>query len=131
MIIIIIFLFLITLIIYNFTFQSSNEINLQVVGRSSWNLLHAIANKYPDFPSQKDEVNMIYFFNLFMYFFPCKICSKHMLQFCAKYPIQTKSKAQLSNWFCQLHNSVNIKLNKSIFDCEKLNQNQCNSCKLN
>lgn len=37
-------------------------------------------------------------------------------------PIQTQSQSQLSQWLCRIHNKVNVKLGKPVFDCSKVNE---------
>lgn len=37
-------------------------------------------------------------------------------------PIQATSNHELSQWLCRLHNKVNDKLGKPIFDCSKVNE---------
>lgn len=51
--------------------------------------------------------------------FPCKICSSHFQKMLADYPIKNNSREELVYYLCDLHNKVNIRLNKPIFDCKK------------
>lgn len=37
-------------------------------------------------------------------------------------PPKTDSQENLSQWLCDLHNKVNVKLGKSKFDCSKVNE---------
>lgn len=37
-------------------------------------------------------------------------------------PPKTESQEALSQWLCRLHNKVNIKTGKEIFDCSKVNE---------
>jgi hypothetical protein len=37
-------------------------------------------------------------------------------------PPDVTSQSALSLWMCQLHNRVNVKLGKSVFDCSKVDE---------
>nr|CAD7417674.1 unnamed protein product [Timema poppensis] len=37
-------------------------------------------------------------------------------------PPATKSQEDLSQWLCKIHNSVNDRLGKSLFDCSRVNE---------
>lgn len=45
------------------------------LGRKSWGLLHTMAAKYPDYPTDTDKRDMTTFFNLFAKFYPCEMCA--------------------------------------------------------
>lgn len=37
-------------------------------------------------------------------------------------PIVATSNHELSQWLCRLHNKVNVKIGKPVFDCTKVNE---------
>lgn len=37
-------------------------------------------------------------------------------------PPKVESQEALSQWLCRMHNKVNVKLGKEIFDCKKINE---------
>lgn len=37
-------------------------------------------------------------------------------------PPKVESQEALSQWLCRMHNKVNVKLGKEIFDCKKVNE---------
>ena len=51
--------------------------------------------------------------------FPCKLCSQHFQKMLADYPIKNNSREELVYYLCDLHNKVNSRLKKPIFDCKK------------
>ena len=51
--------------------------------------------------------------------FPCKVCGAHFRQMLWEYPIKHNNREELVYYICFLHNKVNERLNKPIFDCKK------------
>ena len=51
--------------------------------------------------------------------YPCKICAAHFQEMLKENPIKVGSRHDLVYYFCDLHNIVNKKLNKKIFNCDK------------
>jgi hypothetical protein len=51
--------------------------------------------------------------------FPCHKCGKHFKKILEDFPIKNNSREELVNYFCDIHNNVNQRLNKPIFDCKK------------
>lgn len=37
-------------------------------------------------------------------------------------PVAVNSSEDLSQWLCRLHNKVNVKIGKPLFDCSKVNE---------
>lgn len=37
-------------------------------------------------------------------------------------PIKLNSSEEFSQWLCRLHNKVNVKIGKPVFDCSKVNE---------
>ncbi|KAF7270784.1 evr1_Alr domain-containing protein Alr [Rhynchophorus ferrugineus] len=92
------------------------------LGNKSWGLLHTMAAKYPEKPTQCDMTDMKTFFNIFSKFYPCQHCAEDLREELKIDPPQVDSQEALSQWLCRLHNKVNVKIGKSIFDCSKVNE---------
>lgn len=45
------------------------------LGRGTWGLLHTIAAKYPDSPTDDQKQNMKQYLTLFSKFYPCESCA--------------------------------------------------------
>lgn len=91
-----------------------------ILGHASWTLLHTLTVNYPDDPTDQDKSDINQFFHLFGKFYPCKLCSKNFVKELAKFPPRVESRQEISVWLCELHNSVNERLGKPIFDCSRV-----------
>lgn len=114
------------------------------LGRSTWGFLHTMAANYPDVPNKEDISNMSTFFSIFAKVYPCDMCAKDFqkelvccmqtnflnlileshcpIRRLVNEPIQTSSQHSLSQWLCRMHNKVNSKLGKPLFDCRLVNE---------
>lgn len=92
------------------------------LGRNSWSVLHTIAAYYSDHPSQQQQQDVNSFFNIFAKIYPCKECADDMRMDLQDEPPDTGSRTALSQWLCRLHNKVNNKLGKDLFDCSKVDE---------
>ncbi|XP_014218040.1 FAD-linked sulfhydryl oxidase ALR [Copidosoma floridanum] len=92
------------------------------LGSSTWSFLHTMAAYYPDTPTAEQKTSMSTFFNLFAKFYPCRICAEDLQAQLEESPPQTDSQHRLSQWLCDIHNEVNEKLGKPLFDCKLVNQ---------
>jgi FAD-linked sulfhydryl oxidase len=52
-------------------------------------------------------------------FFPCQECGTHFKNMLDTYPIKNNNRSEFRQYICFLHNQVNKRLNKTIFDCSK------------
>lgn len=92
------------------------------LGRNSWSVLHTIAAYYPNQPTASQQNEMSTFFHTFSKFFPCPECASDMRDDLKAEPPRTESRAELTQWLCRLHNKVNVKLGKKVFDCAKIDE---------
>jgi len=96
--------------------------NAQELGRATWTYLHSVAAYYPEKPTKKQQKDMQSFLRIFSEFYPCKPCAKYLVKELKEHPPQVETKSALSVWVCQLHNEVNARLGKPIFDCSKVDE---------
>lgn len=87
------------------------------LGRATWTLLHTMAAYYPENPSPQQQELMRTVISGLGAFYPCEECAGHLRKELSKHPPLTSSSEQLSQWACDLHNLVNIRLGKPKFDC--------------
>jgi hypothetical protein len=83
-------------------------------GKHAWIFLHSVSMNYPDNPSNQDRKNYKDFFENLKYVLPCEVCKKHFTQHIYHNPIEPAlhSKRKLVEWVIEVHNQVNITLNK-------------------
>jgi len=84
-------------------------------GPAIWRSIHYTALGYPDEPTELDKSNFKSFYSSFSNILPCKECRYHYRQHLNNMPIceSLGSKRDLFAWTVELHNKVNVSLNKS------------------
>lgn len=96
------------------------------LGRASWSLLHTIAAYYPDKPSVRQQSDIKNFMDILSRLYPCKQCADDLINDLKDEPPVVSSQKELTQWMCRLHNKVNNKLGKELFDCAKVDQRWLN-----
>ncbi|KAK6362879.1 hypothetical protein TWF730_000332 [Orbilia blumenaviensis] len=94
-----------------------NETIKQELGRASWKLLHTMLARFPEKPTADEREALKSYLYLFGRLYPCGECATHFRLLLQKYPPQTSSRDAASQWGCVVHNAVNERLRKEIFDC--------------
>lgn len=97
------------------------------MGFFTWNYMHSLIATLDcgkddklDVQIKKKTVELIH---LIQKTFPCQTCSKDFGELLEKYPPnQIETKKEFGEWLCNIHNLVNLKLNKPKFDCDQLEQ---------
>ncbi|KAF4876401.1 FAD-linked sulfhydryl oxidase ERV2 [Colletotrichum siamense] len=90
------------------------------LGRASWKLFHTMMARFPEKPTADDSLALKTYIQLFARLYPCGDCASHFRKLLAKYPPQTSSRNAAAGWACFVHNEVNTRLKKEIFDCNKI-----------
>lgn len=88
-----------------------------MLGRAAWTFLHTLTVNYPEEPTEEDKTDILQFIHLFGKFYPCRLCSRNFAKEIIKTPPRVDSRHEIATWLCELHNSVNERLGKPIFDC--------------
>ncbi|TPX60750.1 hypothetical protein SpCBS45565_g07438 [Spizellomyces sp. 'palustris'] len=97
-----------------------NETLKAELGRSAWRLLHTMAGKFPIEPTIDEQEAMRDFVYLFARLYPCGDCARHFKVVLEANPPDVTTRETISQWACKVHNVVNERLKKPIFDCAKL-----------
>ncbi|CAG8569698.1 14674_t:CDS:1 [Funneliformis mosseae] len=92
------------------------------LGRATWTFLHTMAAYYPEKPSSEQQISMRNLLSGFSQFYPCWYCAEHLREEMNKIPPKVESRRVLGKWLCDMHNIVNERLDKPIFDCNKINE---------
>ncbi|RCI09394.1 hypothetical protein L249_3668 [Ophiocordyceps polyrhachis-furcata BCC 54312] len=90
------------------------------LGRATWKFLHTMVAKYPEKPTPEERKTLQLFFVYFGQLYPCGDCARHFRGLLKQIPPQTGSRNSAAGWLCEVHNMVNKRLKKSIFDCNKI-----------
>jgi len=93
--------------------------DVEVLGRSTWTLLHSIAATYPVTPTPREQADVVSFMGLFSKLYPCWVCAEDFQRYIAKQRVRAGSRDEFGNWLCEAHNEVNRKLGKPVFDCSR------------
>jgi mitochondrial FAD-linked sulfhydryl oxidase len=91
--------------------------NKQEIGNTTWHLLHSIVAHFPENPSTDSQDDYKEFFLTFPYVYPCRPCAKDFQVLVKENPPIVDSRVSASLWLCKLHNIVNEKLSKPLFNC--------------
>jgi len=90
-------------------------------GKKYWNLFHLLTTKYPDNPSQLDKLMAQTFLNNIDKVLPCPKCANHYRHNLKTIRIGSglDSKTNFIKWFIDLHNVVNLSLDKKSLSYEE------------
>jgi mitochondrial FAD-linked sulfhydryl oxidase len=92
-------------------------VDREELGNHTWALLHTLSAYYPEEPSLQQQSYASVLVLALSKLYPCHICAADFEQFVAEHPPDTISRENFSLWICDLHNSVNKKLNKPLQSC--------------
>ncbi|KUJ22629.1 uncharacterized protein LY89DRAFT_607364 [Mollisia scopiformis] len=90
------------------------------LGHAAWKVLHTMMAKFPDKPTTDDSAALKSYIHLFARLYPCGDCARHFQKILQKFPPQVASRSTAAAWACHVHNEVNKRLKKDLFDCSKI-----------
>lgn len=88
------------------------------LGRSTWLFLHTLAAQYPEAPSRQHQKDVNNLFDILTRLYPCGHCAKHFKQVIKHSPPRASNRKEFQHWVCSVHNVVNRRLGKEVFDCD-------------
>jgi cytidine deaminase len=91
-------------------------------GNRQWYWYHLISYSAPEkieLPIERIYIELLYYMTKLL---PCHKCYDHFKEHVKKYPIKFNSRDNMIKWFIEMHNEVNISLNKKIYTLEEANQ---------
>ncbi|KZF26813.1 hypothetical protein L228DRAFT_243336 [Xylona heveae TC161] len=97
-----------------------NETVKAELGRASWKLFHTIFARFPEKPTPDESAALEAYIRLFARLYPCGECARHFRKLLEQFPPQTSSRNSAAAWGCSVHNEVNKRLKKELFDCSNL-----------
>ena len=97
--------------------KMSNATLKAELGRSAWRLLHTMAGKFPHEPTKDEQTALRDFIYLFARLYPCGDCASHFKLVLEKHPPDVTDRGSITQWACKVHNVVNERLKKPVFDC--------------
>jgi FAD-linked sulfhydryl oxidase len=90
------------------------------LGNAAWKVLHTMMAKFPDKPTEDDSAALKSYIHLFARLYPCGDCARHFQKILHKFPPQVSTRSTAAAWACHVHNEVNKRLKKELFDCSKI-----------
>lgn len=98
--------------------------DVEELGRSTWTFLHSAAAYYPDEPLPEQRDAMLAVLTALPHVYPCSVCAAELKDEYAREQGQASTKEtavasgdSLRRWLCGLHNGVNARLDKPLWDC--------------
>jgi hypothetical protein len=103
--------------------EQSEQFNISmppdVWGPIFWDAMHIASLAYPVQPTEADKAGAKAFFESLASVIPCPICREHYSAKSKESPIALESKGELIYWVWDIHNQVNIMLNKPTVTIEQ------------
>lgn len=90
------------------------------LGRAAWRVLHTTFARFPDKPTADEKEALRSYIHLFQRLYPCGECAAHFGELLRQFPPQVSSRSAAAVWGCHVHNKVNERLGKELFDCSKI-----------
>lgn len=89
------------------------------IGNAGWTLLHTISAYYPKQPTPLHQQSIKQLLDSLALLYPCKECADHLREDLKMNPVAVDSQDALVAWMCAMHNRVNQRLGKEVFDCSR------------
>lgn len=90
------------------------------LGSATWSFLHSVAAYYPSRPTEQHQEDAKRLMHIVSRLYPCSDCAEDLRQDLVEEPPVVSSSVEFSQWLCRLHNRVNVKLGKPVFDCSRV-----------
>jgi hypothetical protein len=90
-----------------------------VWGPIFWDAMHIVTLAYPVQPTEADKAGAKAFFESLATVLPCPICREHYAQKIKETPVALDSKGELIYWAWDIHNQVNVMLNKPTYTIDQ------------
>ncbi|KAF1815687.1 hypothetical protein P152DRAFT_455402 [Eremomyces bilateralis CBS 781.70] len=97
-----------------------NETVKAELGRAAWRVLHTTFARFPEKPTKEESQALKTYIHLFQRVYPCGDCAEHFGKLLQKFPPQVSSRNAVAGWGCHIHNQVNDRLQKPMFDCNNI-----------
>lgn len=81
-----------------------------------------MAAYYPEKPSASKREETRQFLHLISRLYPCGYCADRTADEMEVNPPRLNSQKEFSEWMCEIHNEVNYRMNKPLFDCSKVGE---------
>ncbi|UZJ57199.1 hypothetical protein CBS101457_006519 [Exobasidium rhododendri] len=104
----------------------------EVIGNSTWTFLHSIAAYYPAEPSTKQQSSILSLIQSLPHLYPCHSCAEALQEELKREEVDkrsweggrvlseaVKSGQGMRRWLCGLHNEVNQRLGKPMWNCDE------------
>lgn len=90
------------------------------LGNSGWNILHSSAAVYPYRPTRAQQTAMRNFIYSWSELYACEWCAYHMRDYVKQHPPMVSDKFAVTRYVCELHNEVNERIGKDVYDCDPM-----------
>ena len=104
------------------TCYTKTEKEYHYIYKDIWNLIHCLAFKLQtDISYDSNLKQLVFKFYNTLKLLPSNVCKVHFKQFIKNNPLRIiKNNNMLQKWSIDLHNDVNIRLNKKVFFIENV-----------
>lgn len=93
------------------------------IGNGTWTLLHTMSVYLPESKlSETQKSDAKTFMSILSRNYPCSHCAEDLRRDLKEIPPKVETGKDFAEWMCQLHNKVNVKLGKKVFDCSQVYQ---------
>lgn len=113
--------------------------DVEELGRSTWDFLHSVAATYPDKPTETQRSALLSLLTSLPVLYPCGHCADALSEDYARRAVErpaagtqgkplenmtlqeaTESKRSAARFMCSIHNEVNVRLGKPVWNCDDL-----------
>lgn len=98
------------------------------LGRSTWTFLHTMASYYPENPDDSTKQAAVQIMQGISKLYPCSYCAHHLAGELVHNPPKVENREQFERWMCDMHNEVNLRQGKPVFNCDFARQRWKEGC---